>query len=285
MCNGLIRLITITSLALAGTLGLGFAARAQAPSPSSGGKEPDILGIRTGMTPQEVYERLKEIDPTHRVTVGQVLVPSVLGNQPAVYGMSPEALSNGSEIISVAITVPPNPQQVWSIFRQTPRIHTTLDQILASLRQKYGQESAGQGGGVSWGLTWVYDEQGQLASPSIAAVKLHDCGNAFSPITVGSLPNSTTPPQAGVSPPPIVDPITVSQYQDPTKNLPCQGWVLVQASIGGDLQNGFGLSLTITNANIEKRAALALSNALKSVAAKQQQKQLDNARKQSVPVL
>jgi hypothetical protein len=284
MRRALFRAVTIAVYALGGVLGANSAALAQA----AGANGPDILGLRTGMTPQEVYAKLKEIDPTHRVTVGQVLIPPILGKQPVVYGMSPESLSNGSELIAVAISMPPNPQQVWSVYRAiSGTIHTTLEQIVASLRQKYGHESALISPMLNPKLTWVYDEQGQLASPSVAAAKLHDCGNAFNPVSIGQLPPPAGPPQPGVLPEgvAIVNPFTITQYQDPTKNLPCQGWVLVEAYIVGDMQNGFSLNTTITNANIEKRAALALSKVLNAIAAKQQQQDLDKARQQSVPKL
>ena len=123
---------------------------AQAPAAAQGAKGPDILGLRTGMTPQEVYTLLQSIDSTHRVTVGQILIPPILGNQPVVYGMSPETLGAGntSEAIAVSFSLPPNPQQVFMIHRRLVNtIHTTVDQIVASLRQKYGQESVPAAGG------------------------------------------------------------------------------------------------------------------------------------------
>ena len=278
-----IRYTVVAVFALAPVLGANSKALAQA----TGAKGPEILGIRTGMTPQEVYEKLKEIDPTHRVTVGQVLIPPVLGNQPVVYGMSPESLVTGSEIIAVQFSMPPNPQQVWSVYRAiNGTIHTTPEQIIASLRQKYGQESKSAMPGPV--MDWVYDEQWQLASPSVGAAKLHDCGNFLVPTSIGPLSNPIFPPQPGVLSIPIVDPFTITQFQDPTKNLPCQGWVIVQAEIGGGMQNGVyneSLTTTIKNANIQKRAAVTLSNALNNVAAKKQQQDLDKAHQQSVPKL
>jgi hypothetical protein len=250
-----------------------------------GGVGPDILGLQTGMTPDQVYNKLKEIDPTHRVTVGQVLIPP-LGKQAVVYGMSPEALSGGADVVTVQMSMPPNPQQVWTVYRQmSGKIHTTIGQLLDSLHQKYGQESHRQGAENNPDLIWVYDQQGRLADAGTAAKVLHDCGNAFNPVSIGQLPPPFSPPQAGVFPPPIVNPFTLSQYQDPTKNVACQGWVLVHGVIAGDLQNGYNLTLSITNALIQKRAALALSNVLNGVANNQAQQQLQRAREQSVPKL
>jgi hypothetical protein len=289
MRNTLVGYLAIAVLTLAVVFVAISGALPQASAQATGAKGPDILGIRTGMTPQEVYEKLKEIDPTHRVTVGQVLIPPVLGNQPVVYGMSPEALVTGSEIIAVQFSMPPNPQQAWSVYRAiNGTIHTTPEQIIASLRQKYGQESVLVSPTSTPGLYWVYDEQGQLASPSVGAAKLHDCGNFLVPTSIGGLSSPGQPPQAGVSSQPIVDPFTITQFQDPTKNLPCQGWVIVEALIAGGVQNGvytYNLITKITNVNIQKRAAVALSNVLNGIAAKKQQQDLDKARQQSVPKL
>jgi hypothetical protein len=126
--------VAVATLGLSVLLGPNSATLAQSPAPATGGKGPDILGLRVGMTPQEAYAQLQSIDQTHRVTVGQILIPPILGNQPVVYGMSPETLgpSNSSESLAVSISLPPNPQQVFLIHRQLGQtIHTTVDQIVA----------------------------------------------------------------------------------------------------------------------------------------------------------
>ena len=231
--------------------GATLAATGQAPAPATGGKGPDILGIRVGMTPQEVYTLLQGIDPTHRVIVGQVLIPPVLGNQPSVYGMSPESLSQGPEMIAVAITLPPNPQQVFMVHRALNQtIHTTVDQIVASLRQKYGQESIPPVGGANNpSFVWVYNEQGQLASPSVGAMVMHDCGNTGLTFFNAGPGNPSQPPPAGVLPQinAIVGPWQMSTILDPSKNPQCQGWVLVRADVVGKVQGGsYDDSLDVT---------------------------------------
>jgi len=270
-------------------------AMAQAPAPATGDKGPDILGLRVGMTPQEVYALLQSIDETHRVTVGQVLIPPILGNQPAVYGMAPETLgaSNSSESLAVSFSLPPNPQQVFLIHRQLNQtIHTTVDQIVASLRQKYGQESVPPVGGPNNpNFVWVYNEQGQLASPSVAATTMHDCGNTgLTFVSTGNMPPTGMPPPAGVLPQAnaIVSPFPLPTIPDPSKNPQCQGWVLVRAIVTGKIENGTyndSLDVTISAYGIQKRAAYALGNALNAVAKGQQQQDLDKARQQSVPKL
>lgn len=275
--------------------GAALVAMAQAPAPATGDKGPDILGLRVGMTPQQVYPLLQNIDETHRVTVGQVLIPPIVGNQPVVYGMAPETLgaSNSMESLAVSFSLPPNPQQVFLIHRQLNQtIHTTVDQIVASLRQKYGQESVPPVGPPNNpNFVWLYNEQGQLASPSVAATTMHDCGNTgLTFVSTGNMPPTGMPPPAGVLPQAnaIVSPFTLPTIPDPSKNPQCQGWVLVRAIITGKIENGAyndSLDVTISAYGIQKRAAYALGNALNAVANGQQQRDLDKARQQSVPKL
>src|SRR5579862_7801081 len=78
------------------------------PAHASSDAGPDILGVRTGMSPEQVYETLKGIDVTHRVTVAQVSIPALLGNKTAVFAMAPESRNGGSaETMSVWISLPP----------------------------------------------------------------------------------------------------------------------------------------------------------------------------------
>lgn len=287
------RLATI-AFVLAGALALSSGALAQTPAASAGGKGPDILGIRTGMTPQEAYNALMAIDPAHRVTVGQIPIPALLGDKSAVYAMAPENLNTGGDgTISVAISLPPNPQQVFVVHRQLINsIHTTVDPILASLRQKYGPESTPMiGAGTSPALTWLYDEQGQLANPATAANSLKYCGNTgMTLITIANFPLASLVIQPGV----LTSPYAVNGFfpippiQDPSKNPECQGMVVVRAGVTGGQNNGvynYSLDVTITAYGIEKRAAVALSGFLGNVAAKKQQQDLNKAKQQSVPTL
>jgi hypothetical protein len=89
-------------------LSLAAAAISLSPAHAGGSSGPDILGVRTGMSPEQVYEALRNIDVTHRVTVGQVPIPALLGNKTAVYAMAPESRnSGGEENMSVWISLPP----------------------------------------------------------------------------------------------------------------------------------------------------------------------------------
>jgi hypothetical protein len=149
-------------------LSLAAAAISLSPAHAEGNSGPDILGVRTGMSPEQVYEALKNIDVTHRVTGGQVPIPALLGNKTAVYAMAPESRnSGGEENMSVWISLPPNAQQVWSVQRQfNNSIHTTLEQIVDSLRQKYGAETVSTMLQNHIDMFWIYDGKGHLAGIS-----------------------------------------------------------------------------------------------------------------------
>jgi hypothetical protein len=278
--------------------GLGINSRdlpqATGPAPTPGGVGPDILGVKTGMSAQEAYTALMNLDPARRVTVSQVPIPALLGDKTAVFGMAPENLNSGGDgSISAMISLPPNAQQVWQVHRQlVSSIHTTVAPILASLRQKYGQESQGYPEPNPTALTWLYDEQGHLANPATAEMTLRSCNNSGeSAITVGNINagNQVVAPGSVGAGYQITGPIVISPLQDPTKNLQCQGIVLVRAGVsGGQDGNGvynYSLDVTVIDYGIEKRAAYALSGVLAAVASKQRQRQLNNAEGQSVPKL
>jgi hypothetical protein len=268
-------------------LGANSGAMAQAPTPAAGGNGPDIRGIRTGMAPQQVYDLLKGIDPTNRVTVGQLKIPDLLGDKSAVYGMAPETFNGvGDEMIYVLFTLPPNPQQVWQVHRQLiSSIHTTLDQTIGALRQKYGQEYAPPLGSNPT-MIWVYDEQGRLAKGLRPETTLRDCTNSWmQPVATGNIPAGQI--TAGVLPI-VIGNSTINSIPpllDPTKNPPCHGLVMVRAVIGGDPNRGYGLEVTLSDYGLQNAAAYALKDSLSKVAAGQQQQELTKAKAQSVPAL
>ena len=262
---------------------------------AAGDGGPDILGVRTGMTPEQAYEVLKRIDVTHRVTVGQVPIPALLGNKTAVYGMAPESRnSGGDEIMSVWISMPPNPQQVWSVQRQfNGSIHTTMQQIVDSLRQKYGPETSSGLLPSQPSLFWIYDGKGQLVDPATGKRIQKDCGNyGLQPIPMGNMPG---PPAGQVQPGAVSlayavsgPGISLTDQNDPTKHLDCQGWIQIHANASGGMNNGVfndTLFISITDFGIQKRAAYALNQFLKGVANKQLQQDLNKANQTAVPKL
>ena len=262
---------------------------------AAGEAGPDILGVRTGMSPEQVYEALKNIDVTHRVTVSQVPIPALLGNKTAVYAMAPESRnSGGEETMSVWISLPPNAQQVWSVQRQfNNSIHTTLEQIVGSLRQKYGPETVSTMLQNHIDMFWIYDGKGHLADLATGKHIQKDCGNyGLQPVPIGNLP---APPGSQVQAGAISaayapnGPLQITDQNDPTKHLDCQGWIQIHAyATGGVLDHGVfndTLFVSITDFGIQKRAAYALNQVLTGASNKQLQQDLNKANQQAVPKL
>jgi hypothetical protein len=277
------------------TLWLSAIALFMSPAHAAGDAGPDILGVRTGMSPEQVYETLKSIDVTHRVTVAQVYIPALLGNKTAVYAMAPESRnSGGEETMSVWISLPPNPQQVWSVQRQfNGSIHTTIEQIVDSLRQKYGPETVSSMTPKSPEMFWIYDGKGHLADPATGKHIQKDCANyGLQPISISNVPG---PPgsqvQAGALSPTygVSGPLQITDQNDPTKHLDCQGWIQIHAYAGGGvLDHGVfndTLFVSITDFDIQKRAVYALNQFLTGVANKQLQQDLNKANQQAMPKL
>ena len=269
------------------------------PAHAEGTGGPDILGVRTGMSPEQVYETLKGIDVTHRVTVAQVSIPALLGDKTAVFAMAPEGRNSGSaETMSVWISLPPNPQQVWSVQRQfNGSIHTTIGQIIESLRQKYGPETVASMSNPNANpnapdMFWIYDGKGHLADSATGKHIQKDCANyGLQPISIGNLPG---PPASQVAAGAVSaafsvqGPILMGVY-DPTQHLDCQGWIQIHAyASGGFLDHGVfndSLFVSITDFGIQKRAAYALNQVLTGAANKQLQQDLNKANQQAVPKL
>jgi hypothetical protein len=85
------------------------------------------------MSPGDAYNAIRAFDSVHRVRIGQVAIPQLLGAKPAVYAMAPETENSIVDDLYVNLTLPPNPQQVWQIHRTLNGIPNTLEQITASL--------------------------------------------------------------------------------------------------------------------------------------------------------
>jgi len=276
------------------TLSLSALALCMSTAHAAGDAGPDILGIRTGMSPEQAYEMLKSIDVTHRVTVGQVPIPALLGDKTAVYGMAPESRNNGGqETMSVWISLPPNPQQVWSVQRQfNGSIHTTIEQIVDSLRQKYGPETVSTMTSNAPDMWWIYDGKGRLTDPATGKHIQKDCGNyGLQPVPISNMPG---PPGAMVQSGAISaayaprGPLQITDQNDPTKHLDCQGWIQIHAYAGGFMDHGVfndSLFVSITDFGIQKRAAYALNQVLTGVANRQLQQDLNKANQQAVPKL
>jgi hypothetical protein len=130
-------------------------------------KMPDVVGVRVGMSPLEALQILRKQYPRDRF---QEMPVSFVRGMKVDYGfniLGPDAL--GSPDAYLSFTAPPNKQLVWRINRFTRNMHVNHETLLATLRQKYGKETAflGNGGNPTSDesqiaeLFWIFDEQGR----------------------------------------------------------------------------------------------------------------------------
>lgn len=112
-----------------------------------------------------------------------------IGPKPQVFtGLLHVAGDNVGEA-GVDLTLPPDPQLVWHMARNTPQPHVAHNVLVAALRQKYGKESYATGPAQAattndsaiQQMWWVFDEQGQPVSKvQIISSSPYGCGNAGS---------------------------------------------------------------------------------------------------------
>ena len=273
----------------------GAAARPQAPA-AGGSKLPDILGITTGMTPQQAYDILKAHDPGHTVALTQWTVPQIYGDKSITLGMS--TANTGMEALFVALTMPPNAQVVWQIHRQVPQFTSTKTNVLNSLYQKYGTpfnpEFPGPRNLNQGTLHWYFDRQGHPLNPTTQQefVAFRNCLNASEgPWFIGFLgipssnwggtTNSLSP--GGVRN--AIEP--VPEGYDPSKHTECRNVIHVLVGVNngtvGDNELNFSLDFLISDYSMQQRAAFALNDALNTVVTKGAQQERNNANQQAVP--
>lgn len=255
---------------------------------------PDILGIRTGMSPGDAFNILKAHDPAHSVVLEQVQYPQLYGDKPIVYGMN-TATSGAADQFSAELTLPPNPQVVWRVHRVLGTFTANTPNVLNSVLQKYGTPwnprapaPADPHDGV---LRWFYDEQGHRMDPGTAA------GN----LVYKNCLNSTMQPWFGDDVPGIqnrtsttmersftrTQTVTMPPLVDPSKNPQCTNLVLLQVTINGGMLRDSDLSFTMdfmmADYTAEHRAEVALDNSLNAIIQHGAQQQRNDAGQQAVP--
>jgi len=238
---------------------------------------PDIVGIQAGMSPGDAYNAIRAFDTAHRVKIGQFAIPQLLGAKPAVYAMGPETENSTKDDLYVNLTLPPDPQQVWQVHRAISEIPNTLEQIVASLLQKYGSNYAKL---LYNNYTWVFTDQG--AAANLSSADFSTCVYRMFPATLLNLPpmGPSTAMVTGLTPvftsfPPLADPNQFPQ---------CQHLVWVKASITGGYPNSH-LDIDISYPGLQHRTTYALSNFLNGVANKAQQQELKKNEQTAVPKL
>jgi hypothetical protein len=141
---------------------------AQVPAGPPGGvnaaRLPDTDGVRLGMTVNQATAVMRTLFPGSDLQILYSRYPK----GPSWVSTLRGSLPDHSDNIDVSFSMPPNPQQVLAVKRVVvlaPGKQPTLDNTLASLRQKYGKELPPKKRGDTGVLAWAYDEQGQPTVP------------------------------------------------------------------------------------------------------------------------
>lgn len=131
---------------------------------------PDIVGLYPGMYVGDAYNRLKTYFPNRpgKVDIHQSLIHGLNGDRSLVTQLHIPAegeQENSDEVIDVAVTLPPNKQVVWTVYRTVIFGHgkePSEEAMVSGLRQKYGREmpNAFHGAGLIT-LQWIFDRQGK----------------------------------------------------------------------------------------------------------------------------
>ena len=262
----------------------------QVPSaPPSGldpSKLPDVLGIHLGMSPQDALAKMKPLYPeNHALGLGAVPGYVKFGHAPdspwiQTISAKAEACGNDAcgDTIFIIFNGPPEKQGAVGIERgigfpegQRP----TPDAVKAALLQKYGSNPFVVAPNV---MGWVYDEQGQPIAPPNGKSLVQCAGNISTAPAGGPSPTNAAPEYGltGIYP---LKPSDVTQMM----RDPCRVGVYVLANLNaaGQVVNSFDVKMSENSAST--RAAISEQQYLDTVAAGQQQQQLNKAQKQAVP--
>ena len=136
---------------------------------------PDVLGISLGMPAREAHAKLQGQFPKNNLQVSSINLPTIEKPVITSFQSAPKqtiAMGDEADIVTVGVTLPPNKQAVWRVYRQHffPDKGIPKKTLLASLREKYGKESraiASSGKPTTTdesqivSLLWLMDEQGR----------------------------------------------------------------------------------------------------------------------------
>jgi hypothetical protein len=134
---------------------------------------PDVLGISLGMPVREAHAKLQGQFPKNNLQVMSTNLPTIEKPVISSFQSAPKqtiAMGDEADIVTVGVTLPPNKQAVWRVYRQHffPDKGIPRKTLLASLREKYGKESRATYGKPTTtdesqivSLLWLMDEQGR----------------------------------------------------------------------------------------------------------------------------
>ncbi len=156
--------------------------------PMDSSKLPDITGIRLGMPMAEAGALVQKLNPGRPM--------DSLRDGPNASHLFVDTLRVAdSRVVTdtyVSLTLPPQPQLVWRVFRTLQQPNVARATVIGALRQKYGKEAHALRGTLLPAanddeidsMWWVFDEQGRAVSNT--------------QLQQGGLPNGCS---AGFSPP------------------------------------------------------------------------------------
>lgn len=174
---------------------------------------PDVLGIQLGMPAREAHAKLQGQFPKNNLQVMSTNLPTIEKPVMTSFQSTPKqtlAMGDEGDIVTVDVTLPPNKQAVWRVYREHffPDKGIPKKTLLASLREKYGKESraiASNGKEATTdeskivALLWLMDEQGRPATrpplvgmtDPLSSCKGYTEGAGFDAVLVESPPPTT----------------------------------------------------------------------------------------------
>lgn len=144
----------------------------QATTPAASAKGtatgfPDIAGLRIGMPLRDAFTVLQAAHPSVKLGLYPLDIHGI--DKPVLEGFSFgwESLAFHPEKVIVDVTPPPNQQVVWKVRRYMSQQKIYRANVLSSLREKYGKETATTPAVATdeqiSDMWWILDEQGHPA--------------------------------------------------------------------------------------------------------------------------
>jgi hypothetical protein len=200
-------------------------------------QQPDILGIQPGMPLREAAAKLQSLFPKTQVQPHGTNLPTI--DKPVALFLDAESSGPNQPTtkMSIFVTLPPNKQVVWMVMRQmnfgaSPGVSKA--NMLDSLHEKFGKETASRTAGRMVHMWWLFHEDGQSTAPKISADELGTCqgslGSYASTIAINGAPPANLMTQKScfssyyavhiLYASPINNPDIVDQYMMTAVNLP-----------------------------------------------------------------
>jgi hypothetical protein len=133
-------------------------------SAASVAAQPEVAGIRAGMTLQRARNLLRTYNAKGSIQIGRTQIPE-LGSEsyPAavLYKIAARQGGDPTELIQLEITLPPEKPLVWAMVHRRLFPHgEQRTSLLARLRQQFGRENYGLTMPIV-NLYWAFDERGR----------------------------------------------------------------------------------------------------------------------------